>query len=177
MSDAELLRLYAIDQKRAVQITAEQYSAYVYAIVRDKLAGYSEEDVEETVSDVFIRFWRDSAKVDLRRGSVKAYICVLAKSLALNRREQLSHRTADLPLDEAADVADNDTPEHGLARRELLNRVSRLNDTDRKAVVMRYFYGMPHAEIAARLGIGEAAVRKRIGRALKKLGEEMEGLL
>ena len=74
MSDAELLRLYAADPKRAVQITAEQYSAYVYTIVRDKLSGYSEEDVEETVSDVFIRFWRDSAKVDLRRGCYRAAV-------------------------------------------------------------------------------------------------------
>ena len=121
--------------------------------------------------------FKKEVSVRERRGSVKAYICVLAKSLALNKREQLSHRAADLPLDEAADVADNDTPERKLGRRELLYKVSQLNDTDRKAVVMRYFYGMPHAEIAALLGIGEAAVRKRIGRALKKIGEEMEGLL
>ena len=177
MSDAELLKLYATDTKRAVGITAQQYSAYVYAIIRDKLSGYSEEDIEETVNDVFIRFWRDSGKVDLKRGSVKAYICVLAKSLALNRRKQLSHRSDELPLDEAADNADNDTPERKLVRRELLYRVSRLSGTDRKAVVMRYFYAMPHAEIAAQLGISEAAVRKRIGRALKKLGEQMEGWL
>lgn len=177
MSDAELLQLYADDPKRAVGITAQQYSAYVYAIVRDKLSGYSEEDVEETVNDVFIRFWHDSGKVDLKRGSIKAYICVLAKSLALNRREKLSHRSAELPLGEAADVADNDTPERKLARRELLYKVSRLNDTDRKAVVMRYYYAMPHAEIAAQLGISETAVRKRISRTLKKLGEEMEGWL
>lgn len=177
MSDAELLELYTTDSERAVGITAEKYSAYVYAIVRDKLAGYPDEDIEETVDDVFIRFWQDSGRVDLRRGSIKAYICLLAKSLAKNRRGQLSRRENELPLDDTPELADEDTPERRLARRELLHRVSKLSDDDRKAVVMRYFYGMPHAEIASRLGMSEQLVRKRISRALKKLGKEMEGWL
>ena len=45
---------------------------------------------------------------------------------------------------------------------------------DRKAVLMRYFYGMPHRDIARRLGIKEAAARKKIERALKKLGAGKE---
>jgi len=44
-----------------------------------------------------------------------------------------------------------------------------LNETDREAVLLRYFDNRPHAEIAGRLGLSENAARMRVDRALEKL--------
>jgi RNA polymerase sigma factor (sigma-70 family) len=44
-----------------------------------------------------------------------------------------------------------------------------LNETDRHAVVLRFFDGKSMGEIAAALGANEVAARKRVGRALDKL--------
>lgn len=44
-----------------------------------------------------------------------------------------------------------------------------LNETDRHAVVLRFFDGKSMMEIAAALGANETAARKRVGRALDKL--------
>ena len=44
-----------------------------------------------------------------------------------------------------------------------------LNETDREAVLLRYFDNRPHAEIADRLGLSENAARMRVERALDKL--------
>ena len=44
-----------------------------------------------------------------------------------------------------------------------------LNETDRHAVVLRFFDGKSMMEIAAALGANEVAARKRVGRALDKL--------
>src|SRR6185369_14902396 len=44
-----------------------------------------------------------------------------------------------------------------------------LNETDREAVLLRYFDNRPHAEIASRLGLSENAARMRVDRALEKL--------
>ncbi len=177
MTDSELLALYDDDPQKAVLVTSQTYYAYIFTIAADKLRGFPREDAEEVADDVLVRFWRDHDKVDLSRGSVKAYICLLAQSLALNRREQLTRGLGDLPLEDAAASAADDGLERRLLRKELLRRVSQLPDADRRAVMLRYFYGLPHREISERLGISEAAVRKKIERALKKLGSDKEGLL
>ena len=44
-----------------------------------------------------------------------------------------------------------------------------LNETDRTAVVLRFFDGKSMAEIGAALGANEAAAKKRVNRALEKL--------
>ncbi|MBL9199251.1 MAG: sigma-70 family RNA polymerase sigma factor [Opitutaceae bacterium] len=44
-----------------------------------------------------------------------------------------------------------------------------LDAPDREAVLLRYFAGLPHAQIGARLAISENAARMRVERALEKL--------
>ncbi|MBR1765286.1 MAG: sigma-70 family RNA polymerase sigma factor [Ruminococcus sp.] len=171
MTDSELLGLYKTDVSRAVRLTAEIYHSYVQKIVSGRLAGAPREDIEEAVNDVFIRFWQDVDRVDLARGSIKAYISVLAQSIAVNRYRQLARHEA-LPLDEAAAEA----PQEQLIEREaLIAALKALDLIDRRIVLMRHYYLMPHADIAKALGMKEPAVRKRLERALKKL--RTEGLL
>jgi uncharacterized protein (TIGR03435 family) len=47
--------------------------------------------------------------------------------------------------------------------------LARLNETDRTAVVMRFFYGKSLREVGAALGANEDSARMRINRALEKL--------
>jgi RNA polymerase sigma factor (sigma-70 family) len=46
-----------------------------------------------------------------------------------------------------------------------------LSEPDRNAVLLRYFEGRQLAEVGIKLGLGEDAARKRVGRALEKLRE------
>src|SRR5581483_10938417 len=47
--------------------------------------------------------------------------------------------------------------------------IARLSESERAAVVLRYFQGKTHLDIAAALGIREEAARKRVQRGLEKL--------
>lgn len=44
-----------------------------------------------------------------------------------------------------------------------------LHETDREAILLRYFENRPFAEVGAKLGLGENAARMRVDRALEKL--------
>lgn len=176
MTDNELLELYKKNVQKAVRLTAEIYHGYVLRIVTGRLIGATAEDIEETVSDVFIRFWNDIDRVDLERGSIKAYISVLAQSIAANKRKELSRRN-ELPLDDEVNAAEDEPYGHLIDREALIKALKLLDDTNRRIVIMRYYYSMPHTEIASILGISEAAVRKRLERALQKLRNETEELL
>lgn len=173
MTDRELLELYKTDVQLAVRLTAETYYSYVLKIVSGRLKGAGKEDIEEAVCDVFIRFWKDIDRVDLERGSIKAYISVLAQSIAANACQQLARHRA-LPLDEEI-FSTEDTPERVIQREALISALKALDPVDRRIVLLRHYYLMSHAEIAKALKMKEPAVRKRLERALKKL--RTEGLL
>ena len=50
----------------------------------------------------------------------------------------------------------------------------RLGEEQREVILLARVLGLPHAEIARRTGLGEAAVRSRLSRALVALSAELE---
>lgn len=52
--------------------------------------------------------------------------------------------------------------------------LARLREADRSALLLRFFRNCSLAEVGAALGIAEEAARKRVGRALEKLREELQ---
>ena len=71
MTQEEILVLMKTDPEKGMLNLAEQYTALVWKVVWGKLSGIcQEEDVEETVSDVFLDFYRKHNTVDLSKGSL-----------------------------------------------------------------------------------------------------------
>lgn len=173
MTDKELLALYHKNESEAVRETVRLYLPYVKAIVKDKLSAFSREDIEETVSDIFIRFWRSVGKVDLSRGSVRAYLCVLAKSAALRKRQQLAQapRREDNNMLEKLE-AQTAPPDE---RSRLLSALEQLADADRQIILMKYYLGLTHKQIGKELHINAKAAQKRTERAVARLKQIMGG--
>jgi len=75
--------------------------------------------------------------------------------------------------------ADSGPDPEGVANEELRavldDGIARLNQSERAAVVLRYFEGKSHGDIAAALGIREDAARKRVQRGLEKLRAFLAG--
>ena len=59
-------------------------------------------------------------------------------------------------------------------KKELIARLRALPDDDRQLIMRRFYFGQAYKDIAASLGISEAAARKRCERLLKKLAEQIE---
>lgn len=57
---------------------------------------------------------------------------------------------------------------------ELWDALARLDERRRTAIVLRYYGGLRHAEIAEILGCRSATVRTSIHRGLQQLGKEIE---
>lgn len=56
---------------------------------------------------------------------------------------------------------------------ELDEALASLNETDRQALLLRFFDGKTLARVAEGLGVSEEAAKKRVGRALEKLREKL----
>jgi RNA polymerase sigma-70 factor (ECF subfamily) len=145
----------------------DKYGAYVSAVVRG-IAGGSEEDIEEVVSDVFLALWHNAERPDPMK--LKAYLGGIARNKAKNK---LRKRTGDLPLeDDCVILAVSGLEESVIARSErqaVKLAVLGMNEPDRE-IFLRHYYGMQTVQAIAReMRMGESAVKQRLARGREKL--------
>ncbi len=115
----------------------------------------SEQDVEECVADAFIYLWEHPERFDPGRGTLKSWLCIVARSRAVDRYRQITRRST-VPLEEAA-LSDGLGMQEQLmreeTRRELLAAVNALGEPGREILVRRYYYNQKPREIALALNM------------------------
>jgi RNA polymerase sigma-70 factor (ECF subfamily) len=126
---------------------------------------------EDVVQEVFAELWRRPQAFDPERGSLSAYVSMLARCRALDRLRSLAtleaaEKTAsesDPPAGEPESAADP------VLRRErsrtMLHALRELPDEQREAVLLTYGLGMTTSEVAraVHVPIGTAKSRVRLG--------------
>lgn len=185
MADKELMELIARKPERGLELLIKRYSGLVFSVVRGRLAGLCPaEDIEECVSDTFISFYRSMAGFDPEKGSIKGYLCTIAKRRAaeLYARKKREAPTVSIDDEAAAELtADefsiDEAVIEGEARHRIFEAVNALPEPDREILIRKYYLREPSKSIAERLGMSASAVDTRACRALKKLKSELGGLI
>lgn len=175
--DRKLLELIRHDADKGLKILMDQYTGLIYHIVRGKLEGKNQ-DIEECVADVFTEFYYGIDKVDMDRGSIKAYLAVVAARRSVDRFRKLSANEEIEEIEET--VTDtSDSPEQKIIKdeesRSILEEIKKLGEPDSVILYRRYFLSQPVKDIAESLGMKSNSVTKRIERALKVLKNRLEG--
>lgn len=136
-------------------------------------------DAEDVVGQVFHRVVERIEQFDPKRGHVRAWVVVIARNAVIDHYRR---RKAPLPLDQLVDGVGSDErgPLQELIDDEESARVrtalAACPGPAREVLSLRFGDGLRHEEIANVLGIGEAAARKRLSRALVKLRENIRAL-
>ena len=185
MDDQEILRLFWDRSERAVRETETKYGGYCAAIARNILS--DEEDVRETVNDVWLGAW--SSIPPHRPEQLSGYLAKLTRNLCLKRRRDDSRQKrgggeSDLAYEELADclIGPSD-PQSQLEGRELADWLGRflrsLPDTERRVFLSRYWYFDSIDAIARRFGFSDSKVKSMLHRTRARLRRELkkEGLL
>jgi RNA polymerase sigma-70 factor (sigma-E family) len=153
----------------------ELYRAQWHGMVR--LAMFLVDDVEsakDCVQDAFVGLYRrplrdsDAQLAYLHRSVVNA-----ARSMLRRRGTARRHlRSTEFHPVEAADQAMIVGAEHAA----LMGELRRLPQRQREVLVLRYWLGLPEAEIATALGIRPGTVKSAANRALSTLEIRLGGL-
>ena len=120
-------------------------------------------EAEDITSETFVRAW--AAPGPIAMGTVKGYLLAIARNLFLQELRKRSHA---VPLNE--DICDphpgpGEQTEKKAEYLAVIARLQQLPESDRAALLMSAFEGMPYAEIARTLGISLAAVKMKIHRS------------
>lgn len=158
----------------------ERYQNQVYNLCYRMLG--EQEIAEDAAQESFLRAYKNIERFDLQRSfltwllSIAAHYCIDTL-----RRRKCSFISIDRPKrDEESRVELVDinaiNPEQALEKKEeahcLQKILGRLNNIDKAAIVLRYWYGLSDSEIAQILNISKPAVKSRLYRARNQIGHQ-----
>jgi RNA polymerase sigma-70 factor (ECF subfamily) len=179
-SDEWLVARVAVGDQAAFGRLYDRYVRRVYLFAAHVLGPGRAEDV---VQDAFVSLWRSAHRYDPERGAFATWFMAIARHRV---RDELRRRTVEQrvlaaePVDQLLSEIGDSAPgiEDEVARREgdtmLRRALGELPAEQRRAVVLAYFAGLTHVEIAAALGWPLGTVKKRLQLGLRKLHGHVE---
>ena len=180
--DDKLLKQLNSDPNIGMRSIIEKYSGLIYAVVRKHLKSdvFCEVDVESCVSDTFAEFYCDLDKYDASLGSIRSWLCVMARNNALDRLRKYYKEKETIPIDEAWQIAESENdPAEKTVRREVIDAIKQLGKKDRELIIRKYYFSQSSKEIANAMSMTVSNVDTRTHRAIKKLkaliGGETDG--
>lgn len=144
-------------------------------ILRDSL------DAEDIVIEAYTQIWRNAGQFRPDRGTPQTWLLTIVRSRAIDRlRSQRTRQALTAPDSGAADQAAAPDPSaeaaliHDERAAQVRAALSQLPEATQKALLLAYFGGKSHSEIASELGEPLGTVKTRIRRGLQALRGLME---
>jgi RNA polymerase sigma-70 factor (ECF subfamily) len=164
-------KLLSKDEK-TLELLIEKYHKLLWLIAENTLKGMGQpEDVEECVSDVYIRLWKKPGAFDPDRGTIKTYLSIMTKSMALNRYKIMAkyyEAKSNITKDEyEEDISELVCREERSG--ELLDAIRGLKEPDPEIFIRRYIFGEKASDVASRLGMDAKDIENRLYRGKNKL--------
>src|SRR5450755_5142105 len=137
-------RIRAGDQ-HAMSELYDRYSKVVYAValrVLQDVAG-----AEDVLQDIFLQLWRNPDAFDASRGSLGAWLAVIARHRSIDRLRKRRPETdiEDCVITSATDLGDE--TQRSLMIEKVRVVMEEMSPDQRNAMEMAFFQGLTHTEI------------------------------
>lgn len=153
---------------------------YVYIIIKNSGYLFSNEDIEEIASDVFLIIWRNKEKLDINK-EISPYIAGITKNLIRKKKRDIKSINEDLKniselqnyLSDKIDYTQNEAEEKEQID-IITDELTKMKEEDKNIFTYYYYESKSIKEIANILEITEIKVKSRLSRIRKKLKKELE---
>src|SRR5271163_1132492 len=171
--DAALLSRIEQGDQDAMASLFDRYSGIVYSVALRVLKDAGQ--AEDVMQDIFIQIWKKPGAFVSGRGSLGAWLVVVARNRAIDslRRRRPTDSVEDVVLASSTELAAE--AERNTLMEKVRAYLNQLPPEQRKSVEMAYFEGMSHSEIAEKTGDPLGTVKTRIRLALITLRKAMQG--
>jgi RNA polymerase sigma factor (sigma-70 family) len=147
------------------------YEAHRDEIFRYLVRLLGREVAEDAFQETFLRALRAYGSLENAR-NLRAWAFTIATRVALDERRRGARRDTAARL-EAGRVPEPELSDRRPEYAELEHLAAGLPRTERAAVVLRYGYDLPYADIAAALGSSEEAARQAASAGVRRLRRRM----
>lgn len=150
-----------------LEATKCSLSAYISRLIRDASTA------EEVLQDTYRHIWVNASAYRPDRGSLGAWVYLIARSRAVDAFRRIRQRAQTQTLETCElkpSMADpHNEPAMAFDRAQLGNCIERLSPGHRELIRLAFFEGYTHAEIAVECGVPLGTVKTRIRSALSNL--------
>jgi RNA polymerase sigma-70 factor (ECF subfamily) len=144
----------------------QQESPHMLALCTAMLAKSG--DAEEMVRDSFMLIWKNADSYDPAVGTARAWIYSIMRYRVLNRLRQSGRPVAgDASLIDTLPVPLANTAQS--LRPALVQQLARLDERQRRPILMAFYNGLTYEQIAARLALPIAQTRQHVRAGLSAL--------
>jgi RNA polymerase sigma-70 factor, ECF subfamily len=145
---------------------AADVHGYLISLLGDRSAA------EDLTALAFERLYRSRLRLDLRRGTPRAWLFSIARNAALDELRQRRRRSSyGLSEDLVDDRASGDALEGVERRAMVVDALASLPLRERELVLLKFHGQLSNSELARALGISESNAGTRLHRALTRLRE------
>ena len=161
-----VVRIRAGDQQ-AMSELYDRYSKVVYAVALRVLQDAA--GAEDVLQDVFLQLWRNPDAFDASRGSLAAWLAVIARHRSIDRLRKRRPETdiEDCVIASGPDLRDE--TERALLIEKVRGALEVMSPEQRQAMELAFFQGLTHTEIAEKTGEPLGTIKTRIRSGLQQL--------
>ena len=176
LTDTELMARVARDDVDAFEALYDRYAGRALRVARRLCS--DPELANEAVQDAFLSIWRGRERYNAAHGSFASWAMTVVRNRAVDLIRKEAGGVTRTPLDDEllASLPERapGTPELASRREQVMRvraRLEELPPAQREALVLSYYGGLSHGEIARRLSLPVGTVKGRMRLALSKLRE------
>ena len=154
--------------RRLYDLSARFTFGVIQAVLRDA------EMAEEVAQEVYVSVWKRASSFDTEKGNPLAWMAAIARNRAIDRLRAERARGFVSYSDDVPDIVDDAAPADltvdALAVRKVL---ADLRPEFRQALLLTYFQGYTHSELAGVLNVPVGTAKSWVRRGLSALQEAL----
>jgi RNA polymerase sigma factor (sigma-70 family) len=172
-TDADLTWAFQKGQPDALHRAYERFGPLVFTIAVRSLR--STADAEDVTQQVFVAAWRRRDTFDAERGSLAGWLTAITRNAvtdtlrARQRENGLLRQAATYET-----LIELPGPDRVVDRLVLADELARLGEQQRLTLILAFYAGLSHDQIATTLGLPLGTVKSHIRRGLLRLRTRME---
>ena len=151
---------YFIEDKLLVEKVLNDFSKYIYTIVKNSSLILTDEDIEEVINDVIITIWKNKNKLDINK-KMSPYIAGITKNLMKKKYRDIKiQENIEIYQDTIMDY--NDIELHYLKDEQhenMINQLKKLKEEDRNIFILYYYDEMNIKNIANKMNMSESKIK------------------
>lgn len=172
MTDEEIAKRLLKKDMDVFDYIMEHYNKLLWVVVGNILGKVgSAEDIEDCISDVYIKLLENPKIYDHKKGSLKSFLVRIAKNLAIDRYRKLTKCNMS-EIHENFSTQDDNLLQSILEKEEreaILEALDNLKEPDREIIIRRYYFNEKVAVISDKMGLPSKKIENKLYQGKLKL--------
>ena len=172
------LKEYIERDELNIEKIINDYSSFLYKVIKNSSYNLPDEDIEEIITDTFFVLWKNYKKMSLD-DKISNYLVGVSKNILFNKLRKNKKQFNNVNIEDYQNIINAKDDVENLFedqdRMKFIENIINKMDKESKEIFIYFYYEQRKIkEISKILDISESKVKTRLHRIRKKIRKELE---